>query len=155
MLRALPRPRLVLLLLAAALCTGCAMQRRVTIDSAPSGAEIWVNGEKQPGTTPVTIAFPQYGYWDVRLEKRGYESVATQVRVASQIDGYPIVDLPYEVFGGTRNFRRVVPMKPLETGNVEQRVEKIMQSARDLRRETHEAVAEPGTPDRQAPEFVR
>ena len=33
--------------------------------------------------------------------------------MATQIDGYPLVDLPFEVFGGKRTFRRVVPMTPL------------------------------------------
>lgn len=146
---------LPLLLLLAPALAGCAMQRSVTIDSDPSGAVVWVNGQRQPGTTPVTVPFSQYGYWDVRLEKEGYASVATRIAVASQIDGYPVVDLPFEVLGGARRFRRVIPMTPLATGDVEERVERILRDANALREETHRAVQEPGTPDRQAPEFLR
>ena len=155
----MPRPSRLLPLLLAALAVlllgGCAMKRSVTIDSEPSGAEIWVNGEKQATTTPVTVPFSQYGYWDVRLEKKGYQSLATQVRVASQIDGYPVVDLPFEVLGGTRRFRRVVRMEPLPVGDEEARAARILEDARRLRDETHKAVAEPDTPGRQAPEFIR
>lgn len=141
--------------LAVLLLGGCAMKRSLTIDSNPTGAQVWVNGEKQAGTTPVTVPFSQYGYWDVRLEKRGYQSVATQVRVASQIDGYPVVDLPFEVLGGRRHFRRVIPMEPLPTGNEEARVQQILRDAKALREETHRAVQEPETPGRSAPEFVK
>ena len=146
---------LLLLLLAMPVLAGCAMKRSVTIDSTPSGADIWVNGEKQATTTPVTVPFSQYGYWDVRLEKKGYLSVATQVRVASQIDGYPVVDLPFEVIGGTKRFRRVIPMEPLPTGDHQPRVDAVMDRARAFRKRTHEEVGEPETPGRQAPEFVR
>ena len=149
------RVALLLLALVAPALAGCAMQRSVTIDSVPSGATIWVNGEKQATTTPVTVPFSQYGYWDVRVEKQGYESLSTQVRVASQIDGYPVVDLPFEVLGGTKRFRRVVTLEPLPTGGHEQRVDDIMGRANAFRARTHEEVGEPETPGRQAPEFVK
>lgn len=149
------RPALLLLVLAAPLLAGCAMKRSITIDSNPTGAEIWVNGEKQATTTPVTVPFSQYGYWDVRLEKAGYQSIDTQVRVASQIDGYPVVDLPFEIVGGTKRFRRTIDMQPLPVGNEETRVQDILRDARALRDETHRAVQEPETPGRQAPEFVK
>lgn len=149
------RAALALLVLVAPALGACAMKRSVTIDSVPSGATIWVNGEQQARTTPVTVPFSQYGYWDVRLEKQGYQSLSTQVRVASQIDGYPVVDLPFEILGGTRSFRRVLEMEPLPTGDHQRRVGDIMERANAFRDRTHEAVGEPETPGRQAPEFVR
>lgn len=151
----MPRLFPLLILLVAPLLAGCAMKRSITIDSNPTGAAIWVNGERQPGTTPVTVPFSQYGYWDVRLEKEGYQSIETQVRVRSQIDGYPVVDLPFEIIGGTKRFRRVVPMTPLPGGDQRARAQQILQDARALREETHRAAAEPETPGRQAPEFVK
>ena len=57
---------------------------------------------------------------DVRLEKAGYEAVQTEVLIPSKIDGYPVVDLPFELIdlvmktsaqAGYPNFRFVVLKK--------------------------------------------
>jgi hypothetical protein len=142
-------------LLLLGLLGGCSMQRSVTIDSDPTGAAIWVNGVKQPGTTPVTIPFSHYGRFDVRVEKPGYQSVASDVMVATQIDGYPIIDLPFDVIGGKRSFRRIVKMEPLGLAADAQGLKDAIGRARDLRERTHREVVEPDTPGRQAPELLK
>ncbi|MDA1195148.1 MAG: PEGA domain-containing protein [Planctomycetota bacterium] len=143
------------LLAGSLLWAGCAMKRTVTIDSNPTGAAVWVNGARQPSATPVTVPFSQYGRFDVRLEKPGYQSVATEVHIASQIDGYPFVDLPFEVLGGSRHFTRVIPMQPLPNVSSQAEFDAILGDARTLRDRARIEVGEPGTPGRQAPEFLR
>lgn len=147
--------RLPLLLLAAALLGGCAMKHTLTIDSKPSGAAIWVNGEKQAGTTPVEIPFTHYGYFDVRLEKAGHESVATTLHVATELDGYPLVDLPFDVLGGHKRFRQVVPLPPLPQNTTQAAAEAIAREGRAFRDAARRAAEEAGTPGRQAPEILR
>lgn len=86
----------VLLALPALLLAACSTQRTLTITSDPPGATVWVDGVER-GKTPVSLPFVYYGDAEVRLEKEGYESVATVLEVPTQIDGYPFVDLPFEL----------------------------------------------------------
>lgn len=155
----MPAARLALLTLALTLLGGCAMKRTLTIDSNPSGATIWVNGVKQAGTTPVQVPFIYYGYFDVRVEKEGYQSVITELRVDSKIDGYPVVDLPFEVLGGHRRFNQVVTLKPLvdisDEAGFDPKTCPSLANARRMRDETRKAVANPDLPGRQAPEILR
>ena len=148
-------PRLVRLVLGLgavlALGSGCAMQRTLEIDTQPSSARIWVNGALQPTTTPVVVPFTQYGRFDVRVEKEGYRSVATELHIPSQLDGYPLVDLPFEVLGGRRHIRRVVPLEPLAAQATAAEVEATRRRAEAFRERARREAAEPGTPTRQAP----
>ena len=95
--------RLVLPALALLVLAGCSTKRYLTIESDPAGARVWVNGTDE-GTTPATVEFVHYGYFDVRLEMAGYEAVQAEVVVPSKIDGYPIVDLPFELAVRRRGF---------------------------------------------------
>ncbi len=147
--------RLPLLLVALGCLGGCVMKHSLTIDTEPQGATIWVNDEKQPGLTPVTIPFTYYGGFDVRVEKEGYQSVATRLNVATELDGYPVVDLPLEILGGHKRFRRVVALTALPEGLDPESAKAIVGGARAFRAETHRAIKEPNTPGRQAPEILR
>ncbi len=142
-------------LLAAALVAGCSTQRTLTIASEPPGAHIWVNGVLQRGVTPVDVPFTHYGRFDVRLEKEGYESVATELHVPTQLDGYPVIDLPLEALTPRRTFREVVRMPPIQAQPTEADVQAILRKAGLARERARKEVAEPGTPGRQAPEVLR
>lgn len=50
---------------------GC-IRSRVTITSDPPKAEVIFQGRNR-GVTPLTIPFKWYWYYDIRLEKEGYE----------------------------------------------------------------------------------
>lgn len=97
--------RLPLLSLAvlAGLLSGCSTKRELVILSEPCGAHVWVNGEDK-GLTPARIPFVYYGSFDVRIEKEGYEAWAGEVPVKEKIDGYPIIDLPFELTYRKRTF---------------------------------------------------
>ncbi len=137
------------------LLVGCSTQRTLQIDSEPSGARIWVNGELQQGVTPVDVAFVHYGRFDVRLEKDGYESVATELHVATEIDGYPIIDLPLEMLRAQRSYRRVVALRPSPPSPTEADVQAVLARAKALKERTRVEVIEPGTPGRAAPGLLQ
>lgn len=71
-----PRIRCVGLLFASLLFAGCETRRTLHITSEPSGALVHVNDE-EVGRTPVTVPFTFYGTYGVRLERDGYDTLAT------------------------------------------------------------------------------
>lgn len=141
--------------LVAVLLVGCSTQRTLTIASEPPGARIWVNGELQRGVTPVEVPFTHYGRFDVRLEKDGYRSVAAELVVPTELDGYPLIDLPLEMANPSRRFSRVVRMEPLQAAPTEADVQRVLSEARTLKERAQREVIEPGTPGRQAPGILR
>jgi hypothetical protein len=126
---------------------GCSTKRVLTIRSDPTGARVWVNGVDR-GRTPVDVPFVHYGRFPVRLEKAGYESLAGEVHVPSAIDGYPIVDLPYELTVRERRFEWTGRLRRLATEPTEADARAALERAKSLREETRRAVTEPGTPQR-------
>lgn len=68
----------VVLALALALATGC-IRSRVRITSEPNGAEVLWRGQPR-GVTPITIPFIWYWYYDLALEKPGYQRLKTTER---------------------------------------------------------------------------
>lgn len=109
------------------------MKRTLTIDSVPSGATIWVNGQKQASPTPVTIDFTWYGWWEVRLEKEGYQSLSTEVHVKSRPDGYPLIDLPLERITPDYHVRRTLRLVPLDPDPQEADLQAVRERAEALR----------------------
>jgi hypothetical protein len=132
--------RAVLAVLVGLALSGCATRRVLTIDSRPSGARIWVNGVEQARRTPVQVPFVHYGRFDVRLEREGYQGYAGELHVPSQIDGYPIVDLPLELMVRERRFHRSVDLVPLPPKPEEADLVEIRRRAEAFRAATHEAV---------------
>lgn len=65
-------------LVAIASLAGC-VERRVFIESEPSGALVWMN-DAQVGRTPVDVAILHHGEYDIRIEKAGYETLVTSAR---------------------------------------------------------------------------
>ena len=53
---------------------------RVDIKTHPEGAQIIVNGDLKPRTTPVTLQFGP-GNYDIRLQKEGYQPVLQTLTV--------------------------------------------------------------------------
>ncbi|MGE0192610.1 MAG: PEGA domain-containing protein [Planctomycetota bacterium] len=125
---------LALVLVTLLLAGGCrTMKRTLTIDSVPSGATIWVNGQKQASPTPVTIDFTWYGWWEVRLEKEGYQSLSTEVHVKSRPDGYPLIDLPLERITPDYHVRRTLRLVPLDPDPQEADLQAVRERAEALR----------------------
>jgi len=59
---------------------GCGVERTLQVESQPSGALVYLNGE-EAGRTPMRKTFLWYGTYDVQLRKEGYvpRSDKTQV----------------------------------------------------------------------------
>lgn len=142
---------ILLVAFAGLLVAGCSTRRILAIDSDPSGARIWVNGVRLQQQTPVEVPFTHYGRFDVRLEKAGYESVATEIHVPTEIDGYPVIDFFLELFRRERRFRRMVSMRPLAGTPTEADVQAVMQRAEAFRERTQREVREARPPTRILP----
>jgi len=69
------RPLLIGLIGVASLAGGC-VQRTINITSQPEGALVYLN-DVEVGRTPLKVPFTFYGVYDVRLEKGGYQTLAT------------------------------------------------------------------------------
>jgi len=124
----------------------CSTKRTLTIHSEPPGATIWVNGEER-GRTPYTIDFVYYGTFDIRLEKKGYESFAREVLVPSQIDGYPIVDLPFEFVVRGRHFSWSTKLEPIPSTPSDDEFQSFLDTARAFRAEAREKTDPDNLPD--------
>ena len=66
-------------LLVLAGCSGGGIRKVATITSDPPGAKVWINGVYR-GETPVEIPYNWNWYYDVQLEKPGYEPMVTRER---------------------------------------------------------------------------
>ena len=130
-----PLLRTMLLLLGIAVIGGCSTKRTITIASEPTGARVWVDG-KERGCTPLVLPFVYYGDAEVRLEKPGYESLATVLVVPTQIDGYPVIDLPFELTVRRRHFEYKARLKRLQPETPDAAVEAIRGRATQLRDRT-------------------
>jgi hypothetical protein len=58
------------------------MHRRLTIRSDPPGAAVQVDGE-QVGFTPTAIDYTYYGTREVTLQKAGYKTLTTPVKMST------------------------------------------------------------------------
>ncbi len=118
------------ILLSAALLTGC-VERRFVIESVPSGAQVFKNG--QPiGFTPADDEFVYYGYYDFTLVKDGYETLHVHEKVHSP--WYEIAPLDFIaeniVPWRIKDVRRLrYEMKPLQVT----RAEDVLQRATPMR----------------------
>lgn len=127
--------RLVAALVAALLLAGCATQRHVTVRTNPPGARVWINGVEQAQRTPIRIPFVHYGPIELRLEKKGYRPIATDLTVPTQLDGYPVIDLPLELAVRERAFNQAYRMEPLPPKPTRGDAEGVLERARSMRGE--------------------
>ena len=133
--------RVCVVVLLAACLTGCSTQRWLEIRSDPPGATVYVNGTRNPETTPMRIPFVHYGGFDLRLEKQGYASHSEYVEIPSQIDGYPIVDLPYELLVREKGFARTFRLAPLPQNPTRADAARALERARAARAESEREAA--------------
>jgi hypothetical protein len=67
---------------------GC-IERKLTINTNPSGAQVLLNDE-EIGTSPVTVSFNWYGDYNITIRKEGYETLNTYRKLdAPLIDYFP------------------------------------------------------------------
>jgi len=66
---------LVFILAVSLLLAGC-VERKLTINTEPQGATVFLNDE-EIGISPVTVSFEWYGDYNVRISKEGYETLKT------------------------------------------------------------------------------
>jgi hypothetical protein len=75
--------------LAALTLTGC-VERKLTINTEPTEALVWLNDE-EIGASPVTVEFNWYGDYKVRISKQGYETLNTHRELKGPLyDVFPI-----------------------------------------------------------------
>ena len=71
--------------------TGC-VERKLTINTEPTGAVVWLNDE-EIGVSPVTVEFNWYGDYKVRISKEGYELLDTHRKLKGPV--YDAVGLDF------------------------------------------------------------
>ena len=81
---------------------GC-VERRLTINTEPSGALVALNDE-DIGTSPVTTRFEWYGDYNVRISKEGYETLKTH----RALKGPWYDKFPFDFFAQLVNPKRIV-----------------------------------------------
>jgi len=81
--------------LALLLASGC-VERRITVDSTPRGARLFLD-DRPYGETPSTIRFVYYGTSRVRLEKEGYERKIVMQDVPAPWYQWPPMDFFVEI----------------------------------------------------------
>lgn len=133
-------------LIAGALCACQGARKTLVVDSDPPGAAVWINGVQQESLTPVRVPFEWYGSFEVRLEQKGYESLATEVHVPTELDGYPVVDLVLLPFAKDKVFRRTLTMKPVGVEPPAAVIDRVRAQAESFRARTLSEIREPGTP---------
>jgi hypothetical protein len=130
------------LLLLAPVVAACSTQRTLTVHSAPSGARVWVDG-KDLGRTPASVPFVHYGTFHVRLEKEGHRPLAADVRVPSEIDGYPLIDLPSELTVRQKGWAWTGALVPLAPQPAPAELDATLERARRFRERAHREAGEP------------
>lgn len=94
---------------------GC-VDRRISITSEPSGAQVFLN-DTDVGRTPVEVNFTYFGTYDVRLHKDGYEPLVTKAKANAPIHEWPGIDLLFLPMPFTKETRIAwhFDMKPADT----------------------------------------
>jgi hypothetical protein len=81
----------LLLLISLTLCSslsGC-VERQLTINTNPAGAQVLLNDE-EVGVSPVTTTFSWYGDYNVSIRKEGYQTLTTHQKLqAPWYDYFP------------------------------------------------------------------
>jgi hypothetical protein len=119
------------LLACALLLPGC-VERKLSINSQPSGALIFLNGE-EVGRTPMTTDFTWYGKYDVAVRKEGYETLQTTTRVKAPLWQWVPIDLFAEIlpFHFEDSHQVEYSLKPLTTRPVDE--EQLLKDAQEMR----------------------
>lgn len=73
--------RVTLCLLVSLILGGC-VERKLTINTEPQGAVVFLNDE-EIGESPATVNFEWYGHYRIRINKEGYETLKTHRNLKS------------------------------------------------------------------------
>ena len=93
------------MLAAVFLVLGGCVERRLRIESEPSGAIVYVS-DVEVGRTPLTLPFTWYGDYDIMLRKEGYATLKTHEPIAPPWYDMPPLDLFSAVAPWTYRVRR-------------------------------------------------
>lgn len=120
------------LTIGAILLTGC-VQRKLTINTAPADARVFLNDE-EIGTSPVTVGFEWYGDFRVRIEKPGYQTLLTHQAIKRPVSDHFPFDLLCDIFGSNRidSYQFSFELTPYKAPN---RAE-LIKKAEKLRKDT-------------------
>jgi hypothetical protein len=133
-------------------CACGGVKRRLTINSNPPGALVYI-GNEQIGVTPVSVNFLYYGVREIRLVKDGYETEVLKHDIQAPWHQVPPLDLVSDNFWPQeiRDERVVdVTLRP-------QRIipnEEIYSRAQELRGRARQGVIAPMPPPAAAPGVV-
>ena len=83
------------------LMSGC-VERELTINTVPQDAQIFLNDE-EIGISPVTVNFNWYGIYRVKIQKNGYETLKSNVKIERPVHDY----FPFDIFENLFNPHRV------------------------------------------------
>lgn len=92
----LARAALVAICISIAVPSSGCVRRKVTVNTEPSGAVIWLNDE-EIGRSPATVDFLWYGDYDVVARLKGYETLRTHHRLVEPWYQAPGIDFIAEV----------------------------------------------------------
>ncbi len=88
------------LLIGCLLISGC-VERKITVNTNPSGAQVFLNDE-EIGVSPVTTSFKWYGNYNVTIRKQGFETLQTTRQLKAPLhDYFPFDFLAQVVYPGT------------------------------------------------------
>ena len=110
--------QLAVIVALACLLGGCGVRRTLVLESEPSGALVYLNGE-EVARTPAEVPLEWYGQYDVAVRKEGYETLKTERWVVAPWWQWPPIDLLAELapvrLRDTRRLR--FELAPLEERN--------------------------------------
>jgi hypothetical protein len=116
-----------LLILMLFIGTGC-VERKLTINTNPSGAVVLLNDE-EIGVTPVTVSFRWYGDYNVTLRKPGCQTLQTHRKLkAPWYDYFPfdfvVQDLyPFQIVDSYEWSFDLQPQNPDTSGSRQELIE--------------------------------
>jgi len=122
----------------ATFAAGC-LERTIAVQSAPTGALVYLN-DREIGRTPIQRDFTWYGTYDVTIRKDGYRTIKTTAPVIAPWYEFPPIDLIAELLPIPLKDHRYLnyDMEPLPQGMVDsagmvQRAEEMRSQLEDTR----------------------
>jgi len=112
---------------------GC-VRRRMTINSNPAGAVVYVD-DRDIGKTPVSTPFTYYGTREIQLVKDGYETLTVQQRFPPQWYQIPPLDFfsenlwPWELRDERIVNLEMAPQENVSTDEILRRGENLRQTS--------------------------
>src|SRR6186997_2896945 len=82
--------------LAAVVCSAGCVDRRFVIESNVPNAQVYIDN-KPIGAAPAHTPFEYYGHYNITLVQPGYETLSQRVHVSAPWYGYPPFDFLTEV----------------------------------------------------------